>query len=86
MVVSRQTLLDSRFSAAVCAPVYSRRDGLATQVDVGVEEGLLHESSILCDGLVSIAKPRLTDYVGRLSPRQLQRLDQALRVALALDR
>ncbi|MPZ71461.1 MAG: type II toxin-antitoxin system PemK/MazF family toxin, partial [Actinobacteria bacterium] len=35
VVVSRPTLIDSRFSTVVCAPVYSRRDGLATQVDVG---------------------------------------------------
>ena len=29
MVVSRQVLLDSKFSSVVCAPVYSRYDGLA---------------------------------------------------------
>jgi mRNA interferase MazF len=37
VVVSRQALVDSRFSTVVCAPVYKRRDGLATQVDVGPE-------------------------------------------------
>jgi len=46
VVVSRQALIDSRFSAVVCAPVYPRGDGLATQVDVGPDEGLKHESSI----------------------------------------
>lgn len=84
VVVSRQALIDSHFSTVVCAPVYTRRDGLATQVDVGPDEGLRHESSIHCDALVSVPKPLLTDYVSALKPARLRALDQALRVALAL--
>lgn len=83
-VVSRQALIDSRFSTVVCAPVYTRRDGLATQVEVGLEEGLKHESSIHCDALVSLPKSFLTDYVSSLAPGRVRALDQALRVALAL--
>jgi len=84
IVVSRQALVDSRFSTVVCAPVYTRRDGLATQVEVGVDDGLKHESSIHCDALVSLPKSLLTDHVATLSPARLRALDQALRVALAL--
>lgn len=61
VVVSRPALIDSRFSTVVCAPVYTRRDGLATQVDVGPGEGLEHESSIHCDALVSVPKSLLSD-------------------------
>ncbi len=64
VVVSRQLLLDSRFSSVVCAPVYTRRDGLHSQVPVGIDEGLKHDSSIHCDELVSLPKAVLTDYVG----------------------
>ena len=39
VVVSRQALIDSRFSTVVCARVQNRRDGLPTQVDVGPEKG-----------------------------------------------
>ena len=84
VVVSRQTLIDSRFSTVVCAPVYTRRDGLATQVDVGPEEGLKHESSIHCDAMVSLPKSALTDRLASLDPGRVRALDQALRVALAL--
>ena len=84
VVVGRQALIDSRFSTVVCAPVYTRRDGLATQVDLGSEEGLKHESSAHCDALVSVPKSLLTDYVSSLKPVRLRALDQALRVALAL--
>jgi mRNA interferase MazF len=85
VVVARQVVIDSKFSTVVCAPVYSRRDGLATEVNVGPAEGLKHESSIHADALVSLAKSSLTDYVSSLSPERLQELDDALRVALALD-
>lgn len=83
-VVSRQALIDSSFSTLICAPVYTRRDGLATQVDVGQDHGLKHDSSLHCDELVSLPKSQLTDYVGSLVPRKILELDQALAVALGL--
>ena len=84
-VVSRQTVIDSRFATVVCAPVYSRQDGLSTQVDLGVEDGLKHDSSIHFDALASLLKTSLTDFVGALSPDRMRAMNEALRVALALD-
>jgi mRNA interferase MazF len=84
LIVSRPALIESAFSTVICAPVHTRRDGLATQVDVGIDDGLKHESSIHCDGLISIPKAMLTDYVASLGAARLRALDQALRVALAL--
>ncbi|HEY3358807.1 MAG TPA: type II toxin-antitoxin system PemK/MazF family toxin [Polyangia bacterium] len=83
-VVSRQVLIDSQFSTVICAPVYTTRDGLTTQVPVGVDEGLKHPSSIHCDELVSLPKSRLTRYVGALAPAKLRALAAALRAALEL--
>lgn len=84
VIVSRQLLIDSRFSSVVCAPIYTRRDGLHSQVDVGIDDGLKHESSVHCDELVSLPKSMLTDYVGSLSPKKLLELDRALAFALDL--
>ena len=84
VIVSRQVVIDSRFSTVVCAPVYSAHDGLSTQIPIGVEEGLKHDRSIHCDELVSLPKPALTQYVGALSPAKLDELNQALRIALDL--
>ena len=83
-VVSRQALIDSRFSTVICAPVYSARHGLSTQVDVGPDEGLRHESSVHCDELVSLPKPRLTRFVGRLDVEKLRALDESLMTALGV--
>lgn len=86
VIVSRQALIDSTFSTVVCAPIFSERHGLSTQVSVGPAEGLKHDSAILCDGLVSIEKSRLTDFVGELSSVKLDEMNTALCRALALDR
>lgn len=84
VVVSRAALLDSAFSTVTCAPVYSARHGLSTQVPVGLEEGLKHESSIHCDELVSLPRSVLTDYVGSLTVSRIRDLNRALAVALDL--
>ena len=86
VVVSRQALIDSRFSTIICAPVYSTRHGLATQVDVGLNEGLRHDSSVHCDELVSLRKSQLTQFVGTFDTIKLKCLDDALMVALGLLR
>ena len=84
VIASRQVLIDSRFSAVICAPVYTAYDGLATQVPIGADEGLKHESSIHCDELVSLSKSVLTNFIGALSSQKIRALNQALRIALDL--
>ena len=85
VLVGRQVLIDSRFSTVICAPIYSRHDGLSTQVRVGPGEGLKHESSIHCDELVSIPKSMLTSYVGRVAGAKAEELNRALAAVLQLD-
>ena len=85
VIVSRQALIDSKFSTVICAPVFSSFDGLSTQVPVGVDEGLKHNSSIFCDQLVSILKSALTHFIGTLSPNKVRALDNALAIALDLE-
>jgi len=84
VLVGRQAVIDSRFSSVTCAPIYSAFHGLSSQVAVGIEEGLKHDSAIHCDELVSIAKSALTDYIGSLRTEKLAQLDRALATALGL--
>ena len=83
-MVSRQALIDSRFSTVICAPVFSNGEGLSTQVAIGPDEGLKHPSWIMCDSLVSMRKSDLTNYVGSLSRSKLAELNHALEMALDL--
>jgi mRNA interferase MazF len=85
VVVSRQTLIDSRFPTVICAPIFSRGHGFSTQVSVGIDEGLKHESWIFCDNLISLRKAQLTQFVGSVSHSKLDALDRALKMALALS-
>ncbi len=84
VVVSRQALIDSKFSSVICAPVFTNGHGLATQVAIGTEQGMKHPSWIMCDNLVSLRKEDLTQYVGSLPPGKLDDLDRALAAALDL--
>jgi len=84
LIVSRQPVIDNNFSTLICAPVYSKYDGFTTQVEVGVDEGLKHDSAIFCDDLISIPKSLLTDFVGSLSDIKMEEVNTALRIALAV--
>jgi mRNA interferase MazF len=84
VVVSRQLLIDSKFSTVVCAPVFTNGESLSTQVAVDIAEGMKHSSWIMCDNLVSLRKADLTNYVGSLSAAKLLELNRALKLALDL--
>jgi len=85
VVVSRQVLIDSRFSTVICAPVYTAYEGLTTQVLVGTDEGLKHDSGIHCEELVSLPKAMLTHFVSMLPPEKLRALGEALKAALQIS-
>ena len=85
LVVSRQEAVDNNFSSVICAPVYSQYDGLSTQVEVGADEGLKHDSAVYCDDLRSIPKSMLTDFISSLQNDKMEAVNAALRIALAVN-
>lgn len=85
VLVSRQLLIDSTYATVVCAPIFTNGQGLSTQVAVGQNEGLKHDSWVVCDNLRSVAKSDLTQFVGALSWSKIAELDESLRTALSLD-
>jgi mRNA interferase MazF len=82
--VSRQALIDSKFSSVICAPVFTQGAKLATQLEVGPEEEMLHASWIMCDRLVAFLKSELTNYMGPLGPLKLAGLNRARKISLDL--
>jgi mRNA interferase MazF len=85
VVVSRQTLCDSKADKLICAPINTEADGRSTEVPVDIEDGLKHSSVINCDQLVLVEKSKLTNYVGSLPSKKLAALRAALRVALDVE-
>jgi mRNA interferase MazF len=84
VVVSRQALIDSRFSTVICDPVFTTGEGLSTQIAIGPDQRMKHECWIMCDNLVSLRKSDLNQYVGALSAKKLSELNRSLRMALDL--
>lgn len=71
-------------STVVCAPVYGEILGLATEVVIGMDEGVPRSSAVRCDFLMLMAKAKLTHFVGSLSAQKLEELDGCLRIALGM--
>ncbi|MFL6386341.1 MAG: type II toxin-antitoxin system PemK/MazF family toxin [Terriglobales bacterium] len=84
VIVSRQVLIDSKFSTLICAPIFSNGQDLSTQVAIGPDEGLKHPSWITCDNLISVRKAELSHFIAQLSPRKIAELNRALRMALSI--
>ncbi len=85
LVVSRGFVAGNEdLATVICAPVYSRRLGLDTEVELGRADGLDHDSAVRCDFLTLIFKERLRHLVGALRPSKIHELDRALSVALEL--
>ena len=85
VVVSRNSLFTTSFSTVTCAPIYTNYHEISTQVIVGVDEGLKHDSCIHCDELISIQKSKLTNFIGSLSEQKIKELNQALKIALEIE-
>ncbi len=84
VIVSRQDFIESNYKSVICAAIYTNRNGLESEVNVGIDDGLKHESAIRCDELLSIPKYNLTHFIGSLSEQRIAELNQALKIALEL--
>jgi mRNA interferase MazF len=63
------------------APITSTRRGLPSEVAVGVEEGLKHDSAVNLDHVQTVERSRLTSYVGTLGPARMREVCRALAIA-----
>ena len=85
VVVSRNFVSSNEdISTIICAPIYSEILGLKSEVALGIEDGLPHDSAIRCDFLALLFKRKLTHFVGTLSTAKIKELNRALRYALEL--
>lgn len=63
------------------APVTSTRRGAPSEVNVGIDEGLKHDSAVNLDHIQTVEQDRLVGFVGTLSPAKMQQVCRALGVA-----
>jgi mRNA interferase MazF len=69
--------------SVICAPITSRRRGLATEIVLGPEVGLAHESVANFDNTFLLARSRLVRRLGRASRTTMEAACGALATATA---
>ncbi|HEY1276607.1 MAG TPA: type II toxin-antitoxin system PemK/MazF family toxin [Thermoleophilaceae bacterium] len=84
VIVTRQVAIPLLSSVTVAFVTSTIRD-LPTEIPLGPEQGLDHPCVANCDNLLTVPKPALVHHRGALGPTELDRLRDALRIALELD-
>lgn len=81
LVLSRQDVI-GLLSTVTVAPITSTIRGAPSEVVVGIEEGLKHDSAINLDHLQTVDQTRLKGFVGSVSNMKMHRVCQALAIGL----
>lgn len=84
VIITRPTAIPHLTNVAVVL-VTTRVRGLPTEVELAAAHGLIEGSVANCDNVLTIPKTALAARRGMLGPAELHALDDALRMALALD-
>ena len=80
LVISRQSVIPLLRTVMV-APVTSTIYGVPSEVRVGIEHGLKHESAVNLDHIQTVDRSRLTRFIGHLSDDVMSEVCAALAVA-----
>jgi mRNA interferase MazF len=80
LVLSRQEVIPLLHTVMV-APITSTRRGAPSEVPVGANEGLKHESAVNLDHVQTIERARLVSFVGALDTAQMRHVCRALALA-----
>jgi mRNA interferase MazF len=79
-VISRQRVIPLLRTVMV-APITSATHGVPSEVRVGIERGLKHESAVNLDHVQIVDRSRLTGFVGHLNDDVMDDVCRALAVA-----
>lgn len=80
LVLTRQEVI-GLLSTVMVAPITSTVRGAPSEVVVGVDHGLKHDSAINLDHVQTVAQSRLSHFVGSLPAEVMRRVCRALTVA-----
>ena len=80
VVLTRQDVLPM-LRTAIVAPITSTIRGLPSEVVVGTDEGLKHDSAINLDHVQTVEQRSLHSFVGTLSEEKMRRVCRALALA-----
>lgn len=84
LVISRQKAI-GLLRTVLVAPITSVGHGAPSEVGLGIEEGLKHDSMVNLDQVQTVDQQRLHHFVGTVGPVKMAAVCQALRIATACD-
>ncbi len=84
LVLSRQEVI-GLLHTVIVAPVTSTIRGAPSEVAVGVDEGLKHDSAVNLDHPQTVDQRKLRCYIGSLGSRKMQEVCKALAIATGCD-
>jgi mRNA interferase MazF len=84
VVLSRDEAIEV-LTTVLVAPVTSTIRNLPSQVVIGVDEGLDHDSAVSLDHVQCVDRAKLIRRLGRLSPARMHHVCAALAVATGCD-
>ena len=84
VVILTRELVRPHLSRVTVAPITSTIRGLSTEVPVGRENGIDHDSVISCDNIVTVPASTLGRLIGYFLPEQEPALAEAIRAAFDL--
>ncbi len=84
VILTRESVRPFRTRASV-APITSTPRGLDTEIPVGIDNGLDHDSVVNCDNITTIAVADLGQQIGFLLDSQEDALTAAIHAAFDLD-
>ena len=84
LVLSRQEAL-SKLRTAIVAPITSTIRELPSEVIVGIDEGLRHDSAINLDHVQTVEQRFLRRFAGTLSDEKMRQVCRALAAATGCD-
>jgi len=83
VILTRETVRP-HLARVTVAPITTTIRGLSTEVPVGLQNGLDHDSVVSCDNIVTVPVSTLGQRVGSLLPAQEPELATAIRTAFDL--
>ncbi len=84
MLVLTREVVRPHLNRVSVAPITSTIRGLSTEVPVGADNGLDHDSVVNCDNIVTVPKAALGRHLGYLFDAQEPALADAIRAAFDL--
>jgi len=84
LVLSRQEVIGLLHTVMV-APVTSTIRGAPSEVVVGTEEGLRHQSAVNLDHVQTVERARLSGFIGHLAPEKMRQVCRALAIATGCE-